>query len=155
MANSTLVRNWRSCGATRATKRARGVVTPRDDNKIILFVTHEKPTHFEQYEDQLTGDTPHWEGPTDHFAEDRMLAAGQSGDEMHLFYRDRHGGDFRYQGQLQLVSCERFQTAQAGLFSRWVYRLGRHRLIPKQLLRQRHLRGAGRQSKLPAAIQSG
>ncbi len=86
---------------------ARGVVTPRDDNKIVLFVTQEKHSTAEQYEDQLVCDSLHWEGPKDHFAEDRMLAVPPSGDEIHLFYRDRHDGEFVYRGQLQTVSCER------------------------------------------------
>ena len=34
---------------------ARGVVTPRDDNKIILFVTEEKQATAEQYKDRLSG----------------------------------------------------------------------------------------------------
>src|SRR3712207_3948142 len=58
---------------------ARGVVTPRDDNKIILFVTREKQASSEQYEDELSGGKLRWEGPNDHFAEDRMLAAAQTG----------------------------------------------------------------------------
>jgi len=64
---------------------ARGVVTPRGDNKIILFVTREKQESAEQYEDELAGNELRWEGPTDHFAEERMLASAQSGDELHLF----------------------------------------------------------------------
>jgi hypothetical protein len=87
---------------------ARGVVTPRDDNKIILFVTQEKESSFEQYEDALADRVLRWEGPKDHFAEDRMLAAGQSGNEIHLFYRAKHREDFVYQGKLQVVSCERY-----------------------------------------------
>jgi hypothetical protein len=87
---------------------ARGVVTPRDDKKIILFVTCEKQSDHEQYEDELVGSTLHWEGPKDHFAEDRMLAAAGSGEEIHLFYRDRHHRDFVYQGQLEVVNCERY-----------------------------------------------
>lgn len=43
---------------------ARGVVTPKNDNKIILFVTHEKQQSFEQYQDDLIGDVLTWEGPT-------------------------------------------------------------------------------------------
>jgi len=85
---------------------ARGVVTPRQDNKIILFVTQEKHSTAEQYEDRLIGDVLHWEGPNDHFAEDRMLAAPQAGDEIHLFFRDRPNDDFVYQGELSVVSCE-------------------------------------------------
>lgn len=86
---------------------ARGVVTPKDDNKIILFVTHEKQAGSEQYEDELSGRELRWEGPTDHFAEDRMLAAAQVGDEIHLFYRERHHTNFVYHGKLDVVRHER------------------------------------------------
>jgi len=83
---------------------ARGVVTPKDDNKIILFVTREKQTSAEQYEDELSGNELRWEGPNDHFSEDRMIAASEAGDEIHLFYRDRHHTDFVYLGQLEVIS---------------------------------------------------
>lgn len=83
---------------------ARGVVTPRDDNKIVLFVTHEKQASAEQYADQLSGNILDWDGPTDHFAERRMLNSTSSGDEIHLFYRERHHSDFTYCGRLTLVS---------------------------------------------------
>lgn len=83
---------------------ARGVVTPRDDNKIVLFVTHEKQASAEQYADQLAGDILDWDGPTDHFAESRMLNSTSSGDEIHLFYRERHHTDFTYCGCLTLLS---------------------------------------------------
>lgn len=87
---------------------ARGVVTPKDDNKIVLFVTREKQKDAEQYEDELTGTELQWEGPTDHFAEDRMVTARSNGDEIHLFYRDRHHADFVYHGLLEIVGCERY-----------------------------------------------
>jgi Domain of unknown function (DUF3427) len=86
---------------------ARGVVTPKDDNKIILFVTRDKQSDAEQYEDDLSGGLLHWEGPTDHFAEERMLNAAGSGEEIHLFYRERHHSDFLYRGRLELVRAER------------------------------------------------
>ena len=47
----------------------RGVVTPRDDNKIILFVTEDKSPSATQYNDRLFGSRLEWEGPNDHFAE--------------------------------------------------------------------------------------
>lgn len=87
---------------------ARGVVTPREDNKIILFVTREKQSSSERYEDDLSGNELQWEGPNDHFAEDRMIAVGQTEDEIHLFYRQRHHTDFVYQGQLEVVDCTRY-----------------------------------------------
>ena len=83
---------------------ARGVVTPRDDNKIILFVTEDKQSSAEPYDDRLLGDVLEWEGPTDHFAEDRMLNAEAIGEEIHLFHRDRHHSDFTYCGRLKVTS---------------------------------------------------
>ncbi len=83
---------------------ARGVVTPRNDNKIVLFVTEEKQSSAEQYVDRLSGNILEWEGPTDHFAEDRLLNAEANGDEIHLFHRERHHTDFTYCGRLKLLS---------------------------------------------------
>lgn len=62
---------------------ARGVVTPQGKNKIILFVTEEKQAFQEQYQDKLHGSALSWEGPTDHFADQRMVAAASNGDEIH------------------------------------------------------------------------
>jgi hypothetical protein len=81
---------------------ARGVVTPKNDKKVILFVTEEKQNSLEQYADRLEGNTLHWEGPNDHFGEGRMLDAASSGDEIHLFYRTRHHTDFLYMGRVTI-----------------------------------------------------
>jgi hypothetical protein len=83
---------------------ARGVVTPRHDNKIILFVTEEKQSTAEQYKDKLSGDILEWEGPNDHFAEDRMTRAKEAGEEIHLFYRQRHHNDFIYLGRGEVIA---------------------------------------------------
>lgn len=56
-----------------------------------------------QYADRLHGNTLEWEGPTDHFAEQRMLNSDLSGDEIHLFYRKRHRMDFTYYGRIQVL----------------------------------------------------
>jgi len=85
---------------------ARGVVTPKNDNKILLFVTQEKQSDRTQYEGGWSGRTLSWEGPTNHFAEERMLSASSHGDEIHLFYRDRHHTDFEYHGEMFVVGCE-------------------------------------------------
>ena len=98
---------------------ARGVVTPQDDHKIVLFVTHEKQSSAEPYEDHITDGRLYWEGPTDHFAEDRMLPTAHTGDEIHLFYRDRHHTDFTYYGRIKPESCERHLDRP----SRFVFRL--------------------------------
>jgi putative restriction endonuclease len=78
------------------------VVTPRADNKIILFVTEEKQASLEQYSDRLVAPILHWEGPNDHFAEQRMVNAADSGDEIHLFYRRRHHSEFTYFGRISV-----------------------------------------------------
>lgn len=67
---------------------AKGVVTPKDLNKIILFVTREKLLHSEQFKDVLEGDTLHWDGQPKHRTDDRLIYAADHGDEIHLFYRD-------------------------------------------------------------------
>ena len=100
---------------------ARGVVTPAEDNKIILFVTEEKRAGDEQYEDELAGTILLWEGPNDHFAEERMLRHHETGDEIHLFFRAQHRDDFEYLGLLRLYCCQRF-TDQP---SRFVFRVRR------------------------------
>lgn len=97
----TLAELW---GYTSFHAIARGVVTPRNDNKIVLFVTEEKQSSAEQYADRLSGNTLEWEGPTDHFAEDRMLNAEANGEEIHLFHRERHHSDFTYCGRLKVLS---------------------------------------------------
>lgn len=82
---------------------ARGVVTPRDDNKIILFVTEIKKVDRTPYRDRLVGGTLEWEGPTDHFGERRMIGAEKSGEQIHLFYRKVFDQDFTYKGLVRVV----------------------------------------------------
>jgi putative restriction endonuclease len=90
---------------------ARGVVTPAKENKIILFVTEEKQASATNYRDVLQEDILKWEGPTDHFAEERMINAKERNDEIHLFHRPRHHMDFEYQGQLRVMQVEPHQSA--------------------------------------------
>lgn len=98
---------------------ARGVVTPQDDNKIVLFVTREKQSSAEQYDDHISDDQLHWEGPTDHFAEDRMIPTSSTEDEIHLFFRERHHTDFTYYGRIEVDTCE----CHIDRPSRFVFRL--------------------------------
>ncbi|HMP04031.1 MAG TPA: hypothetical protein PKD86_15135 [Gemmatales bacterium] len=100
-----LVRLWEHVGVEAI---SRGVVTPQEDNKIILFVTLDKHPSARPYEDETVGPVLLWEGPNDHLAEDRMLAHQETGDEVHLFYRQRPWDDFTYAGQLVLYCCQRF-----------------------------------------------
>ena len=86
---------------------ARGVVTPANNNKIILFVTEEKQTSATNYQDILSEDILQWEGPNDHFAEERMITAKERGETIHLFHRQRHHMDFEYRGELGILSTTR------------------------------------------------
>jgi putative restriction endonuclease len=87
---------------------SRGVVTPKDDNKIVLFVTRNKRPEDTQYRDDLVGSILLWEGPRDHFAESRILDHNSRGDEIHLFYREEHRGSFVYRGLFQLYCGQVF-----------------------------------------------
>lgn len=98
---------------------ARGVVTPKGGNEIVLFVTEEKQEAAEQYADHLKDGVLEWEGPTDHFAEGRMLAAANSGEEIHLFHRDRHHSDFIYIGMLKVSA----HTLKAGRPSQFKFKV--------------------------------
>ncbi|WP_227699094.1 HNH endonuclease [Spirosoma radiotolerans] len=85
---------------------ARGVVTPKGDSKIILFVTAEKQGSLEQYADKLIDEYLHWEGPNDHFAESRMVNARSNGEEIHLFFRSIHHTNFIYFGKIEIVNVQ-------------------------------------------------
>jgi hypothetical protein len=85
----------------------RGVVTPRADNKIILFVTQNKDPEATPYQDRLVDDTLEWEGPNDHFAEDRIINAETTNDQIHLFHRMNPNEKFTYQGLVDIVSADR------------------------------------------------
>ena len=86
---------------------ARGVVTPRDHDTIVLFVTREKQESLTQYQDVLSGDRLHWEGEKGHGNDDRIARAHETGEEIHLFYRDVHHTPFRYHGQVLLTRFTR------------------------------------------------
>jgi hypothetical protein len=87
---------------------SRGVVTPQDDDKIILFVTRKKRKGDAQFHDDLVGSVLLWEGPNDHFAEERMLNHQQTGDPIHVFYRDLHEDPFTYVGPMTMYCGQRF-----------------------------------------------
>jgi hypothetical protein len=87
----------------------RGVVTPANGCTIILFVTTEKRPKDTPYQNRLVGDLLLWEGPSDHFAEDRMLDHVRRGDEIHVFHREAHRDAFTYVGPMSLYCAQRFE----------------------------------------------
>ena len=84
----------------------RGIVTPARQKYIILFVTREKQAALTQYQDHFEGDLLYMEGETSHANDDRLVQAKDAGDEIHLFYRDRHHSPFTYVGEVHLDEYE-------------------------------------------------
>ena len=85
---------------------ARGLVAPTNSNKLISFITRERQSFDEPYENRLRGDELFCDGPTDHFGETRMSNLRQGEDELHVFYREIHSQDFTYEGRFDFVSAE-------------------------------------------------
>lgn len=82
---------------------SRGVVTPKNTNLIILFVTKEKQDALTQYNDHIVGDILYWEGEERHGSDRRVTEAIKNGDEIHLFFRQRHHSPFVYMGTVTLL----------------------------------------------------
>ncbi|PKL24607.1 MAG: hypothetical protein CVV47_09215 [Spirochaetae bacterium HGW-Spirochaetae-3] len=78
---------------------SRGVVTPRDQNIIILFITKEKQKMLTQYEDRIDNDQLFWEGEKGHNSDDRIT---EQRDDIHVFYRELHHQNFIYKGRAVL-----------------------------------------------------
>lgn len=98
---------------------SRGVITPADTRYIMLFVTEEKQESLTQYRDFVEGDVLHWEGEERHGSDDRIVDARRNGDEIHLFYRERHHSPFVYLGPITLIDYERRADAP----SRFLFRI--------------------------------
>ncbi|MGS3140550.1 HNH endonuclease [Aeromonas sanarellii] len=85
---------------------SRGVITPAGTQVVILFVTKEKQETFTQYRDYLEADILHWEGEKLHGSDDRIVNSEKNGDEVHLFFRERHHSSFVYFGRIHLLHHE-------------------------------------------------
>lgn len=97
---------------------SRGVITPNGTRYIILFVTKEKQEFLTQYRDRIEGDRLHWEGEEKHGSDDRIIHAGENGDEIHLFYRERHHSPFVYLGPITLLNHEQRTDAPSSFIFR-------------------------------------
>jgi putative restriction endonuclease len=82
---------------------SRGVFCPRGGGQIILFVTRIKQESLEQYNDYISGDYLFWEGEKGHGNDQRIANSPQSGEEVHLFYREIHHSPFEYKGLVSIV----------------------------------------------------
>lgn len=82
---------------------SRGVFTPADQKVIILFVTRFKQECLTPYNDFLEDDLLIWEGEKGHRTDQRIINASINGEEIHLFYRERHHSAFKYYGRIILA----------------------------------------------------
>lgn len=82
---------------------SRGVFTPVGQKLIILFVTRLKQDCLTQYNDFLEDDLLFWEGEKGHRSDQRIINASRNGEEIHLFYRERHHAPFVYHGRVILT----------------------------------------------------
>jgi putative restriction endonuclease len=87
---------------------ARGVFTPANLNKIVLFVTEQKQASLAQYCDELSENTLIWEGEDGHGNDQRIAKSSENADVIHVFYRKRHHQMFKYIGKVKLQSCRIF-----------------------------------------------
>ncbi|MEH7569962.1 DUF3427 domain-containing protein [Priestia megaterium] len=83
---------------------SRGIITPANDNKIILFVTKTKQKSDTQYNNYFIEEgLLHMEGETSHSNDKRIINAESANDSIYLFYRDIHHTPFIYCGRVFLV----------------------------------------------------
>ena len=97
---------------------SRGVITPKGTRYIILFVTKEKQTFLPQYQDSIENDILRWEGEEKHGSDARIINAKKNGDEIHLFYRERHHSPFTYLGPITLLNYEQRTGAPSSFIFR-------------------------------------
>ena len=106
-------RGWSAIG--------RGIVTPAGENLIILFITKEKQDSLPQYQDSFDGETLCMDGEDGHASDNRIILSSERGDQVHLFFRERHHLPFTYEG---LVVLDRY-TIRAGVPARFAFKCAR------------------------------
>lgn len=87
---------------------AKGVVTPKNTNLIILFITKKKQQFLTQYNDRFDNGVLEIEGEKEHGADRRIIDAEHNGDEIHLFFREVHHSPFVYCGRMHLSDFTQF-----------------------------------------------
>jgi len=116
-------RDWHGIG--------RGIVTPANDNKIILFITKEKQQVLTQYTDDYDGDMLFIEGERNHGSDDRLINSNETEDEIYLFYRNRHHSPFVFYGEVFLETYEKNTGVKPSVF---LFRTKRSEAISKSAL---------------------
>lgn len=85
---------------------SRGIVTPKNQNIIILFVTKEKQDCLTQYIDDFdeANQILTMEGEAKHTNDNRIIDSYKEDDEIYLFYRERHHFMFKFIGRIYLIA---------------------------------------------------
>lgn len=82
---------------------SRGVITPKGENFIILFVTKNKQNSMTQYNDYIKDNILYWEGEEKHVNDERIINAKTIGNKIYLFFREIHHTPFVYFGEVFLI----------------------------------------------------
>jgi 5-methylcytosine-specific restriction protein A len=83
---------------------SRGIITPADEHKIILFVTNIKQKSDTQYNNYFIEEgILHMEGESNHSNDQRLINSELNNDSIYLFYRNIHHTPFVYYGRVFLV----------------------------------------------------
>lgn len=100
----TLAKIW---GYQNLAAIAKGVFTPAKESIVVLFVTREREQPMPHYEDTFDGDVLRLEGEERHGSDQRLISSKTNGDEVHLFYKDRHHEPFTYCGEFAIEGHQR------------------------------------------------
>ena len=82
---------------------SRGIVTPVNSKKIILFITKENQDVLPDYLNYIENNLVHMEGETNHIKDKRIINAEKSSEKIYMFYRERHHSPFIFYGQVRLT----------------------------------------------------
>jgi 5-methylcytosine-specific restriction enzyme A len=81
----------------------RGVVTPKDQQCLVLFVTKENQESLTAYSNYFENDLLHCEGETSRQNDGRIIGAKSAGEKIYLFFRNKDHMPFTYYGDVELV----------------------------------------------------
>jgi 5-methylcytosine-specific restriction protein A len=84
----------------------RGIVTPRNQQCILLLITSEKSKGMTQYIDHFDGEILKIEGEKGHINDLRIINAETNKEEIHLFFRETNKLPFTYYGKVTLKRHE-------------------------------------------------
>lgn len=119
---------------------SRGVITPKNQKIVVLFITKEKQECMTQYEDHIHDDILFWEGEKRHGSDERII---KGDDEIHIFYRERHHSDFTYEGRAILKSYRIYNDRP----SKFVFRLADKIDYPDMVAEVQHQYGLSQTEK--------